>query len=125
MTVLGIDYWEKRIGLAIEVEKIAMPFDIIERHKIIKELKKIILEKKITEIVMWEPSKMKWENQKILEKVHKFKEKLENIFPKINISLIDERFTTSIIDNSFWKRDDLSAVLILETYLTRKKRKQK
>jgi RNase H-fold protein (predicted Holliday junction resolvase) len=38
--------------------------------------------------------------------------------------LIDERFTTSIVDNSFWKRDDLSAVLILETYLTRKKRKQ-
>jgi hypothetical protein len=29
-----------------------MPFSIIDRHKIIKELKKIILEKKINEIVI-------------------------------------------------------------------------
>jgi RNase H-fold protein (predicted Holliday junction resolvase) len=44
---------------------------------------------------------MKYENQKILEKVHKFKEKLENIFPEIKIDLVDERFTTSIVDNNF------------------------
>jgi RNase H-fold protein (predicted Holliday junction resolvase) len=44
---------------------------------------------------------MKSENQKILEKVLKFKEKLKNIFPEINFYLIDERFTTSIVDNSF------------------------
>ena len=123
MTVLGIDYWEKRVGLAIEIEGIAMPFKIVERHKIIYELKKIILEKKITKIVIWEPSKMLWENKKILEKVENFSQKLWEVFPELKISMVDERFTTKIIDNNFWKRDDLSAVLILETYLARKKRK--
>jgi len=122
MSILGIDYWEKRVWLAIEIENIAMPLKIVERYKIIKELKKIIKEKNIKKIVIWEAFDLYWFDTKTLKKTRNFKEKLKEIFPDLEVFSVDERFTTKIIDNSKQKRDDLSAVLILETFLARQKK---
>ncbi len=125
MSILAIDYWEKRVWIAIEVEKIAIPFGVIERHKIIKELKKIIKNKNINKIIIWKPFDLYWNNSKILNKTLNFSKKLEEIFPEIEIDFVDERFTSKIIDSWKTKRDDMSASLILETYLDIIKNKQK
>ena len=62
------------------------------------------------------------------EKTQKFIEKLKNIFSKLKIESIDERYTSFEADNILdamwikeknWKKDDLSAVLILESYLNK------
>jgi len=122
MSILGIDYWEKKVWLAIEIENIAFSYAIIDRVKIIKELKKIIKEKNIKTIVIWEPFDFYWQENKTLLKVQKFKKNLQELFPDLKIESIDERFTTKIVDNSKNKRDDLSAVVILQDYLDRKKK---
>jgi RNase H-fold protein (predicted Holliday junction resolvase) len=62
---------------------------------------------------------------KQLEKTQKFMEKLKEIFPQLKIVWEDERFTSFAADQIVhemwaqkeWKRDDISAALILESYL--------
>jgi len=127
MPYISIDLWDKRVWLAIEVNKIAMPLITVERVKIINELKKIIKERKITDIVIWLPYDLYWKNTKQLDKTIKFREKLKNIFPEIQIHSEDERFTSFASDQILWSnmptwsadRDSMSACLILESFLKR------
>lgn len=127
---LGLDLWDKRCGIAIFIEWIIIPKDIVPREKIIKILKKYIEEYKIETIVVWLPFDLYWKNLKQLEKTKKFIEKLKNIFPKIKIDEIDERYSTFEAENilnmiwekeKYWKKDAISASIILESYLSREK----
>jgi len=103
---------------------------IILRPKLINELKKMISEYNISVLVVWLPYDLYNKNLKQLDKTNVFIEKLKNIFPKLTIESIDERFTSfeagNILDmvwvkNQKWKKDDISAALILESYLKQKK----
>lgn len=127
---LGVDLWDKRCGIAIYVEKVVIPKEIIPRVKIIDSLKKYIKEYKIQTIVVWLPFDLYDKDKKQLEKTQKFIEKLENIFPEINIEWVDERFSSfeaeSILSfmwekDFFWKKDAISASIILETFLQKNK----
>lgn len=127
---LGIDLWDKRCGIAIYVEKVVIPKEIIPRVKIIDSLKKYIKEYKIQTIVVWLPFDLYEKDKKQLEKTQKFIEKLKNIFPEINIEWVDERFSSfeaeSILSfmwekDFFWKKDAISAGIILETFLQKNK----
>jgi len=126
---LAIDLWNKRCWLAIEIEWIVMPKWIVERPKLIRELKRLISEYQITIIVVWLPYDLYGKKMKQLDKTNVFIEKLKDIFPKIKIDWVDERFTSFEADytldllwvkNKEWKKDDISAVLILESYLKQK-----
>ena len=122
---LGIDLWSKKTWIAIEQNKIAMPYKIVERIKLVTELKKIIIERNITDIVVWLPFDLLWKDNRRLDKANKFIEKLKNIFPEIKIHGEDERFTSFEAEMSlseFWKNkkekiDDISASLILASFL--------
>lgn len=127
---LGVDLWDKRCGIAIYVEKVVIPKEIIPRVKLIDSLKKYIKEYKIQTIVVWLPFDLYDKDKKQLEKTQKFIEKLENIFPEINIEWVDERFSSfeaeSILSfmwekDFFWKKDAISASIILETFLQKNK----
>lgn len=127
MPYISIDLWNKRVWLAIEVNNIAMPLITVDRVKIINELKKIIKERWITDIVVWLPYDLYWKNTKQLDKTIKFRDKLNDIFPDINIHSEDERFTSFASDQILWSsmptgsadRDSMSACLILESFLKR------
>lgn len=123
---LWIDLWDKRCWVAVYIEWIVLPKDIILRVKIIQEIKKIIQDYNIKTIVVWLPYDLYQKEIKQLEKTKKFIEKLKVIFPKLNIEWFDERFTSfeagNILSamwilNSDWKKDAISASLILEGYL--------
>lgn len=127
---LGVDLWDKRCGIAIYVEKVVIPKEIIPRVKIIDSLKKYIKEYKIQTIVVWLPFDLYEKDKKQLEKTQKFIEKLKNIFPEINIEWVDERFSSFEAENIlsfmwekdfFWKKDAISAGIILETFLQKNK----
>jgi len=129
MNYLGIDLWDKRCWIAYTIEWIILTLPYIERVKLVWELKKIILEKNISKIIIWLPYDLYWVENKQLKKTKKFISKLKNIFPNIEIIEIDERFTTieSInILSKIWEKniknlkDSMSAFLILETYLNKK-----
>ena len=126
---LSIDLWNKRCWLAIFLEWIVIPKWIVIRPKLVSEIKKLISEYKITTIVVWLPYDLYGKKMKQLDKTNVFIEKLKDIFPKIQIEWVDERFTSFEADytldllwvkNKEWKKDDISAVLILESYLKQK-----
>lgn len=126
---LSIDLWDKRCWLAVFIEWIIIPKWIILRPKLITELKKLIKYYNISTIVVGLPYDLYWKNLKQLDKTKIFIEKLKNIFPDINIEGIDERFTSFEADSTLelmwikdkrWKKDDISAVLILESYFKQK-----
>ena len=123
---LWIDLWDKRCWVAVFVEGIIFPKWIILRPKLITELRKLIKEYNIKTIVVWLPYDLYWKNLKQLDKTKVFIEKLKQIFPDLKIEWVDERFTSFeadlVLDSMWikdkqWQKDDISAVIILESYL--------
>lgn len=120
---VSIDLWDKRCGLAIALDGIVFPKDIVLRTKLIQELKKYISKYKTEIIVVWLPYDLYGKRLKQLEKTQRFMIKLQEIFPDIKVEWCDERFTTFAADEissqmgDDEKRDDISAALILEAYL--------
>jgi putative Holliday junction resolvase len=116
---LGIDWGEKRIGLALaESEtRLATPFKVVKN---IREIEMEIKREKITNIVIGHPIKMS-----VSKTTEKFQEFLSELKSKINlpIILIDERWSTKAISSlpgnnkSKAPRDTISAMIILQTYL--------
>ncbi len=126
MGILAIDYWDKRCWLAIEVENIAIPKEIVDRQKINTYISKYIKQYDINIIVVWLPYDLYWKDLKQLEKTKRFIRELKNKYKSVKIDSIDERYTTfeaervleSIwIDEKKWKKDAISAALILESYI--------
>lgn len=127
---LWIDLWDKRCWIAIEIEWIVLPKWIILRPKLITELKKLIIEYKVKTIVVWLPYDLYWKNLRQLDKTKVFIQKLKEIFPNIIVEWVDERFTSFEADyvlesmwvkDKQWQKDDISAVLILESFLKQNK----
>ena len=123
---LWIDLWDKRCGVAVYVEWLVFPKWIILRPKLITELRKMIKDYNIETIIVWLPYDLYWKNLKQLDKTNIFIKKLKEIFPNIEVVWVDERFTSFEADNILesiwikekrWNKDDISAALILETYL--------
>lgn len=129
MSYLWIDLWDKSCWIAYTNTWIIVMYKQVSRVSLISELKKIIKEKGIKTIVLWMPYDLYWLENKQLNKTIAFKNKLESIFPNINVETIDERFTTSqamdvlkelnIKDKKNYK-DSMSAYFILETYISKK-----
>jgi putative holliday junction resolvase len=131
MKILGLDYGNKNIGIAVsdETRAFAFPKAIIPNNdKIFGELSKIIESDEIEKIVVGDPG----ENL-ITEEVKNFARVLEE---KFSLPIIFEKeFMTSAHVSQFGgakpiarqekkeigeKRDDSAAALILQRYLDRK-----
>ena len=98
MRILGIDYGEKRVGLAISspVGHIAQGLPTIERmdgKDYLEELADIIEEKEVSEIVVGLPKNM---NDTIGEKAEEVLEFVETLKSKFGLPVhtFDERLTT-------------------------------
>ena len=127
---LWIDLWDKRCWISIYLQWIVLPKWIVSRHLLIGEMKKLIKEYNVETIVVGLPYDLYGKNLRQLDKTNAFIEKLKSIFKDKKIEWIDERFTSFEADlvldsmkikDKAWKRDDISAVLILESYLKQKK----
>ena len=98
MRILGIDYGEKRIGLAITdmQNSIAMPFGMIENNDSINEnILKLIKENDIGRIVIGRPVNLKGQPGYQAGVVDSFVSGVLKIY-ELPISTIDERFTSKI-----------------------------
>ena len=118
MRIMGIDYGEKRIGIAISdpLRITAQGLPTIERTNIQEDIQKIlniIHEKEVEEIVVGLPKHM---NNSLGEKAHAvlaFVDMLKKHI-RIPISTVDERLSTVRADRA-----------MLEGNLSRKKRKER
>jgi putative Holliday junction resolvase len=129
--ILGLDYGEKRIGVAVSdpLSLTAQPLGTVSH---IGELESLMKKYEgIQEIVVGLPKTMRGEIGIQAEKVLKFVEELKGAFP-LPVVTWDERLTTSVVEKelisaglSRQKRkkviDKSAAALILQSYLDRKK----
>ncbi len=98
MRILGIDYGEKRVGLAISssVVSIAQGLPTIERvdgKDYLEELADVIQEKEVNEIVVGLPKNMNGSIGEKAEEVLQFVETLKSKF-NLPVHTVDERLTT-------------------------------
>jgi putative Holliday junction resolvase len=130
--VLGIDFGEKRLGLALSDESrtLASPLAVYERKDLqsdLRFLRDLILRYQITEIVLGLPLNMDGSLGPKAQQVLEFKRALEESL-KLTVHTFDERFTTAEAERALLeanmsrrqrkaKRDALAAVLILQGYL--------
>ncbi len=136
MRVLGIDYGEARVGIAItdELKITAQGLKTIKHNGndklLLSELDKIINQYEIETIVVGMPLYLNGDKSKRAEITEQFIHKLKCKYNKIKIVSQDERLTTvqahrTMNDLDINKKrkkdlvDTISAVYILETYINK------
>lgn len=141
MRLLGIDYGDARVGIAIS-DALGITSQGLEtiHHKandkiVLKRLEEIIEKYKVDIIVIGMPFNMDGTASQRVEITQRFIHKLKCKFNKIKIDTMDERLTTVIAHktmnilnvNKKNKRnivDTISAEYILETYMNKYLRKE-
>ena len=138
MRILGIDYGEARVGIAVtdELNITAQGLKTIQRKGsdkiVLRRLDEIFEKYNVDTIVVGMPLNMNGTISERAEITQKFVHKLKCKYNKMKIDTIDERLTTveahktmNFLDvNKHKKRnivDTISAVYILETYLNKSK----
>jgi putative holliday junction resolvase len=125
MRILGIDYGEKRIGLALsdETQTFAKELGILSPKEFQEKIREYINEHQVAKIVLGWPLNMNGEETKTTLEVKKFKEKLEKIID-IPVNTIDERYTSQMashLPGGDKDLDSLAAQIILQNYLDKTK----
>lgn len=126
-SIIGIDYGRKHVGLAISdtVVRQALPWKSLEVNTpadFIEQLKQIIKNEPIGQIVLGRPVKMSGEQTILTQEVEKVAKELETILG-LPIILVDERLTSKgqQVTSRNFKIDDhqLAARQLLEDYLVK------
>jgi len=96
--IMGIDYGEKRIGIALSdpLFTFAYPFNTFQNDSsFLRNLSKIIVEKKIIKVILGLPSSNLKSSREIAKKVIKLKVDIEKK-NKIDVVLWDEEYSSAI-----------------------------
>lgn len=130
---LAIDYGTKRTGLAVSdpLKIIATALETVETTSLLKYLTDYFKKEQVEAAVIGLPKKLNNTDSETAPAVRAFVEKFKSTFPNIPITTIDERFTSSIAQQTMiaggMKKKDrqtkgnvdkISAVLILQDFLT-------
>ena len=136
MRILGIDYGDARVGIAItdELNITSQGLETIHHNGndkiVLKRLEELLKTYQISTFVIGMPINMDGTSGKRVEVTKKFIHKLKCKFNNINIETIDERLTTVAahktmnflnVNNKQKKNivDTISAVYILEMYINK------
>ena len=125
MRYLGIDYGDKRVGIAVSDPqgKIAFPkATLFNNSRLVENLKNLIGEEKISKVVVGLPLAADGSETEQGKKTRIFVENLKKV---INISIYfeNEMLTTRLVEGAGVKKeraDESSAALILQSYLDKK-----
>ncbi|MDG1090174.1 MAG: Holliday junction resolvase RuvX [Candidatus Marinimicrobia bacterium] len=133
--IIGIDFGLSKVGIAISDPSriISMPLETIRyknQKELVEVLKKIALEKNVKTLVIGYPLNMNYKENNMTEIIDKFKIVMEN--NDFEIHLEDERLSSQYAKKIMIQQDIktgknkemvdvLSASIILQTYLDRKK----
>ena len=134
--ILALDYGLKRIGIAVtdDLQIIASGLTTIKTGEIFAFLERYLENENVELFIIGEPKQMDYSVSQSEKHIIPFIEKLKKRFSNIPIKRIDERFTSkmafqTMIDGGLGKKqrqnkaliDKISATIILQTYLERKK----
>lgn len=130
MKYLGIDYGEKRIGIAVSdpEAKIAFPLKTVSagsEKNAIQELAVLIRKEKINKIIMGLPRAADGNDTPISLKVRAFAHKLHEEL-MLPVEFENELLTSRLAEQAGVKKqniDQASAALILQSYLDKQQKK--
>lgn len=130
--ILAIDYGKKRCGIAItdELQIIASGLTTVRTGEILDFLKEYTKNEKVELFLVGKPKQMNNLDSDTEALIKPFITALHKTFPHIPIKRVDERFTSkmafqTMIDSGLKKTqrrdkalvDEISATIILQTYL--------
>ena len=134
---IGIDYGKKRTGISISDydKKISFPLETVETINLLNFLKDLTKKEKIEKIVIGKPLKLNNKIHVLENEIIDLIKSINKSFPDISIHRVDERFTSKIsnkILNQLQTKkkirmdksiiDKISASLILESYLIKRRK---
>jgi len=127
--ILGLDYGEKRIGVAIsdETETLASGRGVLKREGIQEALRKLITENAVELIVLGHPVNMDGTRSEMVERVEGFGRSVVERFG-VRVEYWDERLTSVVAESALREQsirrarqkelvDEMCAILILQSYL--------
>lgn len=125
MKTLGIDYGEKRIGLAISDESrtFARELAILSPKEFWRQINSIIEENQITQIVLGWPLNMSGEMTEKTKEVESFKLQVTSK-TGLAVEIMDERLSSVHAEKIAGNKknlDSLAAQMLLQNYLDKKK----
>ncbi|WP_341657727.1 Holliday junction resolvase RuvX [Blattabacterium cuenoti] len=137
--ILGIDYGKIMTGLSItDAKKIfAFGLDSVLTKNLMNFLESFLVRENIEKIVVGLPKKLNNQKEVLIEtEIQKFLKKFHIKYPNIIIKRLDERFTSKIAFSTMIKLglkrkkrrkkvilNQISATIILQSYLTKKDKK--
>tara|TARA_Y100001970_G_scaffold79374_1_gene101028 strand:+ start:1204 stop:1617 length:414 start_codon:yes stop_codon:yes gene_type:complete len=134
--ILCFDYGTKRIGIAVtdELRIIASPLVTCDTYEIFNFVDQYISKHNIELFLVGMPLDLRGKPTDATKLTKSFISSLSKKYPNINVDTYDERFTSKIAKDSLielgktkkYRRnkrniDKISASIILQSYLTRKK----
>ncbi|MDR0574279.1 MAG: Holliday junction resolvase RuvX [Tannerella sp.] len=134
--IIAIDYGRRRTGLAVTdtMQIIANGLGAVASGEVVEFLKRYVSQENVDLFIVGQPKQMNNEPSENMQYVKAFVNRLHKIIPEIPIEYFDERFTSvmahrAVIDGGLKKKkrqdkaliDEISAVLILQGYLEKKR----
>ena len=134
--IIAIDYGRKRSGLAVTdtLQLIANGLTTVASHDLVNYLQDYISHESVDIFVVGLPKQMNNEMSDNMQYVEAFVKHLRRTIPDIPVQFYDERFTSvlaqkAMIEGGVKKKkrqdkaliDELSAVIILQSYLENKR----
>ena len=119
--ILSIDFGERYLGIAVRTEKTIIPIAInvidSKNDEPISAIKKYVNEYQIQLIVVGYPIGLNNSKNRMTNLVDQFIKELDTL--NLEVHKIDERLSSKLFNNNKSERiDDLSALEILESYLS-------
>ena len=125
MKILGIDYGEKRIGLAISDESLtfARELAIFSPKDFWLKIGDLIVAEEIGKVVLGWPINMAGQETKKTQEVKEFKQELERKY-QVLVDVMDERLSSVMAQHLPGGKknvDSLAAQILLQNYLDKSK----
>ena len=134
--IVAIDYGRKRTGIAVTdtLQLIANGLTTVSSAELVKFLSEYVTKEPVDLFVVGQPKQLNNQPSENMQYVEAFVKHLKRTLPNIPIVYYDERFTSvmaqqAMIDGGLKKKkrqekalvDEISAVIILQSYLENKK----
>lgn len=134
--IIAIDYGRKRTGIAVTdpMQIIANGLTTVATHQLVDFLANYMKQEKVERIIVGHPRQMNYEDSENMKNIVPFINRLKKLYPDLPVELVDERFTSvlahqAMLAGGLKKKDrqnkalvdEISATIILQSYLESKK----
>ena len=131
--IIAIDYGRKRTGIAVSdtLQMIANGLTTVPTHQLLQFLLDYVAKEPVERILVGLPKQMNNEASENMKNIEPFVRSLKKKLPDMPVEYVDERFTShrTMLEAGLKKKDrqnkalvdEISATIILQTYLENKR----